>query len=364
MKLKVLYITNLPVPYRVDFCSELGKICELTVLFEGKRFYQQDFNWKDDSSLSYKAIYLSDILNSQNIKWEIFSYLKDLSFDRIIFGNYDTRSQSLGILFLKMQKRKYYFQTDGGMISYGENIARKWIKKTLISGALGYLSPSHETDIYLKYYGANQNRIYRYPFTSINEYDVLDAPLSFEKKNILRTKLNIPEEKVILSVGQFIYRKGFDVLLKVMRNFPNTIGVYFIGGKPSEEYLSLIKTFNLTNVHFVGFKTKEELAEYYKLADIFVLPTREDIWGLVINEAMSFGLPIVTTKKCVAGLELISDKNCIVDVDDENQLYSSIKLILDDPDFREQLAYSNIKKIRNYTIQEMAKTIFSTIKHV
>ena len=42
-------------------------------------------------------------------------------------------------------------------------------------------------------------------------------------------------------------------------------------------------------------------------SDLFVLPTREDIWGLVINEAMSFGLPIITTRKCIAGTELITD---------------------------------------------------------
>ena len=58
---------------------------------------------------------------------------------------------------------------------------------------------------------------------------------------------------------------------------------------------------------FVEFKRKEELAEYYKMADLFVLPTREDIWGLVINEAMAKGLPIITTDKCVAGLELIQN---------------------------------------------------------
>ena len=42
-------------------------------------------------------------------------------------------------------------------------------------------------------------------------------------------------------------------------------------------------------------------------ADVFVMPTREDIWGLVINEAMAYGLPVVSTDKCIAALELVKN---------------------------------------------------------
>ena len=64
---------------------------------------------------------------------------------------------------------------------------------------------------------------------------------------------------------------------------------------------------NLDNVHFIDFKNKDILKEYYYVADVFVLPTREDIWGLVINEALAYGLPVITTDKCMAGLEMIED---------------------------------------------------------
>ena len=99
---------------------------------------------------------------------------------------------------------------------------------------------------------------------------------------------------MILAVGQFIHRKGFDVLLQAARTMDKNIGIYIVGGKPTEEYLQIQKENNLTQIHFEGFKTKEELAMYFKAADIFVHPTREDIWGLVINESMAYGLPVVT----------------------------------------------------------------------
>lgn len=59
------------------------------------------------------------------------------------------------------------------------------------------------------------------------------------------------------------------------------------------------------NIVFVEFKTKEDLIDYYRAADLFVLPTREDIWGLVVNEAMAAGTPVITTTNCGAGMEIL-----------------------------------------------------------
>ena len=76
------------------------------------------------------------------------------------------------------------------------------------------------------------------------------------------------------------------------------------GGQDEAQYRGYIKERGLKNVYLVGFKPKAEVFEYYKAADLFVLPTREDIWGLVINEAMAVGLPVVSTDMCVAATEL------------------------------------------------------------
>lgn len=67
----------------------------------------------------------------------------------------------------------------------------------------------------------------------------------------------------------------------------NTFLVIVGGGEEENQYRQYIADHNLENVQLVGFKQKEEIFEYYKAADLFVLPTREDIWGLVINEAMA-----------------------------------------------------------------------------
>ena len=98
-------------------------------------------------------------------------------------------------------------------------------------------------------------------------------------------------------------------------------------------------------------------------SDAFVLPTREDIWGLVINEAMSYGLPIITTDRCIAGLELVGKENGkIIPVDDVEALKSAIKTVLAIPS--EEFFDSNYQIISNYTIENMAKVHAEIIEKI
>ena len=89
--------------------------------------------------------------------------------------------------------------------------------------------------------------------------------------------------------------------------------------------------------------------------DVFVLPTREDIWGLVINEAMAYGLPIVTTDRCVAGVELVENgvNGYVVPVEDETALADSLKRVLSGD--TAAMGSASLEKIRGYTIENMAK---------
>lgn len=353
---KVLFITNLPTPYRIDFYRELGKLCDLTVVIEARRSKDLHFNWNDSDIQTFKLHYLNDgLLNEKKVNWSVLPFLSKKKFDVIVVSAYHTYTGMLSLAYLKARRIPYVFETDGGMISEAETAAKKWYKTMLIKGAVAYFSPSSGSDEYLVYYGADRERIHRYPFSSLSDADVLSNPLSHEEKLAIRQRLGIKEQKMILGVGQFIHRKGFDVLMHAAKDMDRNTGIYIVGGKPTEEYLKMQKEYELTQVHFEGFKTKAELAEYFKAADLFVLPTREDIWGLVINEAMAYGLPVVTTNKCVAGIELVSDKDCLVDTDDPGQLKDIMEALMADDNRRERIAVKNLTKIKNYTVEKMAE---------
>lgn len=166
-----------------------------------------------------------------------------------------------------------------------------------------------------------------------------------------------------MSVGQFIYRKGYDILLNSLSKCDKDTGVYIIGGKVTNEYITLCKKYNLANVHFLEFMEKAELDKYYKAADLFVLPTREDIWGLVINEAMAYGLPIITTDKCVAGVQLLNNQELtIIPTNDISSLATAINYLLKDDQKRMEIAKYNLNEIKKHSIEDMAQEHFIAFK--
>ena len=109
-------------------------------------------------------------------------------------------------------------------------------------------------------------------------------------------------------------------------------------------------------MHFVDFQTSDVLKKYYMAADLFVLPTRLDIWGLVINEAMAHGLPVITTDTCAAGVELVNEGNgIIIPSEDISALNESIIKIISDNDLRLKMSQKALLKIKEYTIENMVK---------
>lgn len=354
--MKTLFLTNLPSPYRVNFFSELSKHCELTVFFEGRRSKDREiiFNWNDKNISSFKAVFFNEFFDEYKVIFPIIKKVIFGDFDKIVISTYNTRTQSLLILLFKILNKKYYFETDGGLIRENESKLNKFFKRLLISNAKSYFSTGVQCDKYLISYGAKPENITRYTFTSLFKKDILKSIISKEEKSKFKTELDIPYEKIVIGVGRFINIKGFEVLIKSSIFLNKKVGVYIIGGNPTEEYLDIKNKLNLSNIHFIDFLLKDELEVWFLAADIFVLPTRGDVWGLVINEAMSKGLPVVTTDKCPAGLDLIMDKECIFPVDDYVYLGKILKKISEDDDYAHKLSFNNLQAIKNKTFENMA----------
>lgn len=364
--MNILWLTNVPSPYRVNFFNELGKECELTVLFEKSSSNEREKGWELYEFKTFIGVLLNgwEMDVDKSLSLTVVKYLRK-KYDHIVISNVATPTGIIAINYLKLFKIPYIIEGDGGFSKSGMGIKEK-LKKNLIKGASAYFSTSEMHDSYYIQYGAIKEKIYRYPFTSLKEIDLLKAPINKYEKQQLKNKMNIKDDIVILSVGQFIYRKGFDVLLKACSMIDVNIGVYIIGGKATDEYIDIIDMYGLSNVHIEEFKNKNELSDYFKISDLFVLPTREDIWGLVINEAMAHALPVITTNRCIAGLELIINNHngFLVSVDHPLDLANKINLIINDTDLREIMAKNSLEKIKNYTIEQMTKCHIQIFKEL
>lgn len=369
--MKVLYLTNVPSPYRVEFLQELGKLCELTVLYEMEAATDRNKDWKSYNveERTFQEEYLKRLFSFSSSAFcpSVRTYLKSGDYDVIIIGGFSTPTGMFAIRYMKRKKISYMISTDGGFIRPCRTFIDKFKKEMrsyFLKGAKAYLSPSKITDDYLIDNGCKQSNIYRYPFTSLESNDILEKPISEEEKKFYKNKLGINQDKMVLYVGQFIKRKGIDFLLESIQNSNPKVAYYFIGGHITEEYQKIIEKKSLTHIYFMDFMDKNNLKEYFLAADLFVLPTREDIWGLVINEAMAAGLPVITTKGCVAGLELLSNNQNIVEVDNDIELGNAINTYMSNFELCQEEANRNLKTVQNYTFENMAKKHIEIIHQV
>lgn len=371
--MKVLFLTYSPSPYRVDFFEELGKKVNLTVCFEtspneDKVKNKRDSSWYGQSVDNYKAIYLKNKkLFSKSISFDLINIIKKEKFDIIVIGGYNSLTAMITMNYLKRKNIPFILSTDGGFKKTNENRIKKLIKKHFISMANYYLSTGENATDYLTYYGANKEKIFVYPFTSLKKTDINKKIISNEEKKRLRNKLGLDDKITFMSIGRFLNIKGFDVLLKACKNLDeDKSNIIIIGDKPTEEYLKIIEEYDIRNVSFIDFKPHEEVLKYIEASDVFILATRGDIWGLVINEALSKGKPVITTKKCGAGLDLIKDgyNGFLINVDDEQILHSKMKYFIENKNEIDRMSINALDCIKEYTIENEAKVHFDIFKKI
>ena len=358
-KPKVLWLINIPSPYRVDFFETLGSAVDLTVVFEKSMSDERDKSWEQSSFSNFRGIVLGGlkVKTDSAFSFEILKYLKDAHrYDAVVVSNPMSMNGMLSILYLKSRGIPFSIETDGGFPKNGKGF-RERLKHGMISSASVWLSTAQIHDAYYLAYGAKAEKIYRYPFTSVWEKDVLAAVLSDRQKQEWKRKLGISEEKVVLAVGQFIHRKGFDTLLRAAVGLDDRTAVVLLGGEETDVYRGIRLEADLKHIYYPGFISRDRIKAYYLAADVLVLPTREDIWGLVINEALAFGLPVITTDMCIAGTELVKDgvNGYLIHAEDEKSLADRLDAILSDSDLCRRMGENSLEIAKKYTIEEMVK---------
>lgn len=364
--MKVLFVTNLPSPYRVDFFNELGNKVDLTVCYERRNSSERDEKWVNNSHRSYKEKYIisKNLGVDRSIGLGVIKELK-YKYDFVILTGLSSPSIILAIMYCQLYNIKYIMEDDGGLINLnGEK--HKFLKKILLKKVFAYFTTTNENIYTMTQLGINKNKIYKYPFSSVFNKDIENGIKKKKKLQSIRQLLGIKEKKVVLAVGQFIERKGFDILLEAFADMPDDCGLYFVGGVPTKEYIDIVRIKKLSNIHFIGFQEKDMLQNYYAAADIFVHPTREDIWGLVVNEAMAAGLPVITTYRCGAGLELIkqNENGFLVEVENIADLQKKMLQILNNNNLQKKMEENSISIIKDYTIEKMVNWHVNKLKEL
>ncbi len=361
--MKILIVFNHIAPYKVRLFNEISKFHDLTVIFERTTASDREKEFYSENKFNFKTIFLHGLkFGTENtLSNGVVKHLKDNQYDLIIMNGYSKVPELLAIKYLKKHSIPYGLYINGGII-HKESKCKKNFKTKYISGASFYMSPDKRSDAYLEYYGANKNLIYNYPYATIYEKEILDKPLSKEEREQLKIKLNVPYKNIYVSCGQLIERKNYKALLKNWTRMNNENHLLIFGtGKQEKELKQFVADNNLTNVHFMGFKSKKELFEYYRVSEAFLFPSKEDIFGHVINEALSQGIPAITSDNVNSGLKLIKNgfNGFVVENFDEDKVIKAIN------ELKGKDVFANcVNTAKNNTYEVMVKNHLDIFKEV
>jgi glycosyltransferase involved in cell wall biosynthesis len=240
--------------------------------------------------------------------------------------------------------------------------------KTIVRGSAAGVAYGTRAKEYLVRLGARPERV----FIAMNTADVeairARSALSQEERAAQKAALGLAGKRVIMFNGRLVARKGVDVLLHAFAALKPDLpeaGLLLVGYGPEEARLKeLAAALQASGVCFAGHVRLEDLPGYYACADVFVLPSWGEPWGLVINEAMAAGLPVVATDQVGASVDLIRDgvNGYVVPAHDVGALARALRQVLDDPVRAAEMGRQSARIIAPVTFDAVAEGILAAIR--
>jgi len=358
---KVILITNIPTPYRLPLFKVLHEEfrtrgIDFKVIFGAlgysRRKWQIDMK---DCTLSYEVLptvrfRFADPEKSSFTYSGLLNVLRRERPGIVVTNGFSVATTKLWLL--SFIRRTHYIIWSGA-INPGratDGLFRRLHRKLLVKRATGFVAYGTGARDYLVALGAPTDRIQ----IGINTVDT--AYFGRERDASEEIRQADSNRKRVLFIGDLTPRKGADRLLKVVQLLAHRRQDFILdlvgSGDQRPELEQMTKELGITNyVVFHGYKQKRELSQYLNRATCFVFPTRHDIWGLVLVEAMAAGLPCVASIDAGATWDLIreGETGCAADFADLDFVTDKLNWVLDHPDESRMMG----RKARRFIEQEI-----------
>ncbi len=170
--------------------------------------------------------------------------------------------------------------------------------------------------------------------------------------------LGLNARVLVLYVGQLIERKGVDSLIRALAIVQEKcdVGLLVVGDGRERSSLTRLSR-GLKEVVFAGNIEYRDLPDYYALADMLVLPSHEEVWGLVVNEAMACGIPILCSRTAGCSRDLVKDgvNGFVFEPGDVKTLALRIEELASDEELRRSFGSSSQEIVaRGFTLKHLA----------
>jgi glycosyltransferase involved in cell wall biosynthesis len=378
VKAKVVIITEIIAPYRIPVFNALAQRPEIDLqlifLSENDPALRQWMVYKDEIQFQYRVLPSwrqrfgkYHILLNRGVR----SALNASPPDVIVCGGYNYLAAWAAAYWARARRIPFFLWTESTAMDRRRSyLAVELTKKYFLSLCTAFVVPGRSSLQYLKKLGVAERRIGIAPnaidtalFSKLAE----DARLN---ESEIRARRQLPE-RYFLFVGRLVKEKGiFDLLdayAQLDAKIRAEIGLVFVGeGSQRRELMRRASKITPGSVQFSGFVHREELPAIYALAAGLTFPTHSDPWGLVVNEAMACGLPVITTNAAGCALDLVEEgwNGFVVPPNDRDRLAAAIQNLAADSDLRREMGRRSWERIQAYSPAAWAQGIVQIAQSV
>jgi glycosyltransferase involved in cell wall biosynthesis len=217
---------------------------------------------------------------------------------------------------------------------------------------------------YWRHYFGDDVPQFPMPYAVDNGYFAERAQSAYEKRAVLQAELGLdPARPVILFASKLQERKHCDHLIAAYARLPRTdAGVphpYLLIVGDGEQRAALESQasatgFGTDGIRFCGFRNQSELPGFFDLATVFVLPSRHEPWGLIVNEVMNARRPVIISDDVGCGPDLVSDgvDGCIYPVGDVRALANALRRVLDSPGIAHAMGEQAFERMTGWSFEQ------------
>lgn len=300
----------------VFFCCDHGQ--RPTV----DRDFKTKFAWSRDITAGYSHEYVPSIHPSASPYgfWHLtnpglWTRLRKEAFDALLVVGWSHASFWIAMAAARAKHIPILMRGESGLDSWQrrsvwKQAARKIVMRPLFQSIDAFLAiGSDNADLY-RAYDVPEEKVFSSPYAVDNEYFTTLADAVRPKRLELRRQLGVADDRpIVVASGKLIARKAPLDLLRAFalaRRSTQAKLIYLGDGPLRGELESEVRAAGLdADVTITGFVQQEELADVYVASDLFAHPSHFESWGLVLNEAMLFGLPTICTDGASAHRDLV-----------------------------------------------------------
>jgi glycosyltransferase involved in cell wall biosynthesis len=281
----------------------------------------------------------------------------------IVCGGYNSLAAWVSLTWCKLARRRFVLWLEGTTRDNRKpGLLKTWLKNLFVSTADAIAAAGTSTVEYVATLGAREEQIFLAPICIDNDFFAREARKV--RREVEKRAWGYPQ-RLILYSGRLDEKKGVFVLLEAFARVSvelQDVGLLIVGHGPRQEPMEhFCRRLNLKRVYFAGFRKYREMPYFYALADIVVLPTFSDTWGMVVNEAFACGVPAVVSKVAGACEDLLIDgaTGFTVTPGDPAELADRMLQILKDEPLRLRMGANCRALIQKYSPEACAQGLLN-----